>query len=566
MKAAVYWQVQYLRTWSDLDRSQCHDESLYQPTVAEHSGSQSSQRRTGTTTRRWTRVYVVQPKPTPKLGDDSTLIATLLNFRIPKVAKFYKDAETFTCISHPAIQVPFSSVNDDFCDCPDGSDEPGTAACSHLSIHSPLSVADRPGNHDLELVAALPGFYCKNKGHRPSYVPSQRVNDGICDYELCCDGSDEWARVGGTKCEDKCKEIGREWRKQDEKRQKSMTAALKKKRELLVDAARKQQEIEENVRRLETELQGAEVKARNLDKELEELRSQERSKRNGRLQVLVEIAKERVEGLRGGLVEVRQERDDARARVKELEGVLGKLKDERDPNTKDEGVKQAVGSWDEYVSRGLLDHGNSARDRDLDHLVKPDDDSSGVNWEHWENVEESCEFDTREFFFLILFFPQSPRSLDVWLTEQSTNLRRTSRHLWYPSWRSSLLPSEASSNSTASWRKKTAPPAPNPKRCRQPAKVPKQHARRSARPRNNFGHHAKTSRSTTARRLSSGPCRAGAYRATRASTRTSTAFWTRRSRTPRKAAGRCAWASLSESAACTSTRPTRPAKSWPWNA
>lgn len=269
-------------------------------------------------------------------------------------------------------------MNDDFCDCPDGSDEPGTAACSHLSVHSPLSVADRPDSHDLELVAALPGFYCKNKGHRPSYVPSQRVNDGICDYELCCDGSDEWAHVGGTKCEDRCKEIGKEWRKRDEKKQKSMTAALKKKRDLLVDAGRMQKEVEENVRRLESELEGAEVKAKNLETELEQLRAQENSRRNGRLQVLAEVAKERVEGLRGALVEVRQERDDARERVKELEGLLGKLKDERDPNTKDEGVKQAVRSWEEYVGRGLDSGNNAARDRDLDLLVKAEDRKSVV--------------------------------------------------------------------------------------------------------------------------------------------------------------------------------------------
>ena len=58
---------------------------------------------------------------------------------------------------------------------------------------------------------ALPGYYCKNKGHQPSYIPFTYVNDGICDYELCCDGSDEWAGVDGVRCEDRCKEMGREW-------------------------------------------------------------------------------------------------------------------------------------------------------------------------------------------------------------------------------------------------------------------------------------------------------------------------------------------------------------------
>ena len=39
------------------------------------------------------------------------------------VAKFYKTPEVFTCISNPSVKIPFSSVNDDVCDCPDGSDE-----------------------------------------------------------------------------------------------------------------------------------------------------------------------------------------------------------------------------------------------------------------------------------------------------------------------------------------------------------------------------------------------------------------------------------------------------------
>jgi protein kinase C substrate 80K-H len=52
-------------------------------------------------------------------------------------------------------------VNDNACDCSDGSDEPGTSACD---FH----------------------FYCEPE-HR--YLRSNVVNDGICD---CCDGSDEW--------------------------------------------------------------------------------------------------------------------------------------------------------------------------------------------------------------------------------------------------------------------------------------------------------------------------------------------------------------------------------------
>lgn len=331
-----------------------------------------------------------------RFGYNNVFICNWTN-NIPPVAKFYQDSTTFTCISHPAIQIPFSAVNDDFCDCPDGSDEPGTSACSHLSPYSPLGVADRPGHSDLELTLALPGFYCKNKGHRPSYVPFQRVNDGICDYELCCDGSDEWARVGGTKCEDRCKEIGKQWRKEEEQRQRSMTAALKKKKELLVDAGRQQKEVEDHIVRLEAEIKGQEVKVENLEADLKEAEEQERklvrtgtqTKGKGKVNALAGLAKGRVEELRNALVDVRRQRDETRSRVKELEDILSKFKVEYNPNFNDEGVKRAVRSWEEYAARGTQSE-NAAEDHDLDEIAKADGESSGIDWAHWEKEEDGC--------------------------------------------------------------------------------------------------------------------------------------------------------------------------------
>lgn len=51
-------------------------------------------------------------------------------------AKFVaaRDSGKFPCGT--SIEVPWERVNDDFCDCPDGSDEPGTSACIQGKYHS----------------------------------------------------------------------------------------------------------------------------------------------------------------------------------------------------------------------------------------------------------------------------------------------------------------------------------------------------------------------------------------------------------------------------------------------
>ena len=79
--------------------------------------------------------------------------------------KYVDDGQgMWTCLDGDEV-IPWYMVNDDYCDCKDGSDEPSTSACPQQSFHCSL------------------GYLT---------IPSSRVNDGVCD---CCDGSDEYRNV-----------------------------------------------------------------------------------------------------------------------------------------------------------------------------------------------------------------------------------------------------------------------------------------------------------------------------------------------------------------------------------
>ena len=311
------------------------------------------------------------------------------------VSKFYKSADTFTCISIPSVQLDVSQINDDYCDCPDGSDEPGTSACSYLSPLSPPS--PHAANVDTNTSLALPGFYCKNKGHQPGYIPFTNVNDGVCDYDLCCDGSDEWEGVGGVSCHDKCREIGKEWKKQDEQRKKALGAAVKKRKELVLEATRLRKEVEDRIETLVTEIEGHEKKIVGLESDLEEVEKRERGKvvrapgKGKKVNLLAKLAKDRIEELRETLLAVLYERNAAMDKVKRLEGILSTFKEDYNPNFNDEGVKRAVRSWEEYAAKKTTDGDGetSIQDQDIDEIVKPEGEGSGINWAEWEGEDES---------------------------------------------------------------------------------------------------------------------------------------------------------------------------------
>ena len=112
-----------------------------------------------------------------------------------------ESAGTFRCLDGSKT-IPLSQFNDNYRDCPDASDEPGTS--------------DGPSTP----------FYCENRGYVPVTLPRWAVGDGICD---CCDGSDEPAGV----CQNTCDATEKERRVVMEQLRSVYADGLKKKAKLV---------------------------------------------------------------------------------------------------------------------------------------------------------------------------------------------------------------------------------------------------------------------------------------------------------------------------------------------
>uniref|UniRef100_A0A4W4EES4 Glucosidase 2 subunit beta n=1 Tax=Electrophorus electricus TaxID=8005 RepID=A0A4W4EES4_ELEEL len=150
--------------------------------------------------------------------------------------QFYDENLPFTCLDGSRT-IPFDRVNDDYCDCKDGSDEPGTSACPN-------------GN-----------FHCTNAGFRPTFIPSSRINDGICD---CCDTTDEYN--SGAKCENTCKELGRKEREVLQRMAEITKEGFLLKQQLIEEAKAGQQERQRKL----TEMQNS---RKEMEEKVEALRT-----------------------------------------------------------------------------------------------------------------------------------------------------------------------------------------------------------------------------------------------------------------------------------------------------
>lgn len=90
---------------------------------------------------------------------------------IDNYTKHHHPDQMFHCLDKSAV-IAWERLNDDFCDCPDGSDETITNACANGKFYCTKQLRHKTGRG------------------QDVFVPTSRVNDGICDCKLDC--SDEF--------------------------------------------------------------------------------------------------------------------------------------------------------------------------------------------------------------------------------------------------------------------------------------------------------------------------------------------------------------------------------------
>ncbi|KAG0361515.1 hypothetical protein BG005_008105 [Podila minutissima] len=261
----------------------------------------------------------------------------------PSKAKAYSadKAGNWQCLDGSKT-IKFAAINDDYCDCPDGSDEPGTSACGKGY------------------------YYCANPGHTAAYIKTSRINDGVCDPE-CCDGSDE--TDGQIHCPNICEQVGAEARKERERVRAIEKEGSKMLQKYINHGKNAKKELKANIDKLKAQAltiqQKTETAKDTLDKvnaalqeQLESTKAEREAARKIQLEPIIEQQRAR-------LSHAKTVRDNLRSALEDLKANSNK-------NYHDLVVKSTVAGYDEQLAE-LAEYAAGAKPVDPSKILTADE-------------------------------------------------------------------------------------------------------------------------------------------------------------------------------------------------
>ncbi|KAI8876619.1 hypothetical protein K501DRAFT_288806 [Backusella circina FSU 941] len=320
----------------------------------------------------------------------------------PKNYDLYKPTKegTWSCLDGSKV-ISFDAINDDYCDCPDGSDEPGTSAC-HNSY-----------------------FYCANVGHIPAYIKSYAVNDGVCD-EACCDGSDE--TNGLIKCPNNCKQVGEQYRNRQSILKQAASEGLVVKQQLIQDANSQIKKWEEEKTIIEDEIVLKKSNILRLQDELKELEAQQDAGQKH---------KKKCPPCETKSAELDILIDDVQLLMDELDtlqSILADMKRDHNHNYHDMAVKAAITGFDDFVERfeetkeAILTDVNDAKSKN-EGFVNQNKENDADTQDNGEEEEEELSGEEKAMKEAIELARKSLNDAEGEVRELNVNLENINKQL-----------------------------------------------------------------------------------------------------------------------------------------